>query len=414
MNRTLFVYLYFALGIVSTVSAQPDSETKWLEFEAIYSAMPWYNASGGIKTGFVYIDNADITAKVNFDQLFGLKDNLSLFIYGLGNNGDMASEYVGDFQIASNIEAPQAWRIFEFWIQHNIFNDRVSFLAGLYDLNSEFDVLRPGTLFINSSFGIGAEYAQSGQNGPSIFPISSLGMRIATFIGDRTRLRLVVLDAVPGDPNDLTSNEISISREQGALIAGELSIYTSKDFHDDQRVFERSYETRRRKVGRQFDVYKKDKINIGGWYYTSDFYEINNQTRSDRGNYGIYIGGQRYFQLNDREDYIALFARYGLANSRFNRLGSALSGGFVISNPISKVDDNFGLAFSSGFNGNRFQEMQIGEEKTETFVEFTYSLPVSSWFLLQPDVQYVINPSTRSELDNALSFALLVQFSFSN
>ncbi|MEQ9007836.1 MAG: carbohydrate porin, partial [Ekhidna sp.] len=285
--------------------------------------------------------------------------------------------------------------------------------AGLYDLNSEFDVLRPGTLFINSSFGIGAEYAQSGVNGPSIFPISSLGVRFSTFVGDRTRVRLAILDAVSGNPNDLTSNEIHLSKKEGALIAGEVSVYTSSDFSEDERNVDRSYVTRRRKVGRQHDVYKKDKINIGGWYYTSDFQSMDG-SEPEKGNSGIYFGIQKYIPLDAEDDYIAFFGRYGIANHQINRYGSALSGGFVMSNPISGFDDNFGLAFSSGLNGESFQELQESSENAETVFEFTYSLPLASWFLLQPDVQYVVNPSTKEELDNPLSFALLIQFSIQN
>jgi porin len=360
------------------------------------------------------MDNADVTAKINFDQIFNIKENFTLFVYGLGNHGGRATDLMGDFQVASNIEAVKAWRVFELWFQHNFINDQISVLAGLYDLNSEFDVLRPGTLFINSSFGIGAEYAQSGVNGPSIFPISSLGVRLATFLGERTRIRLAVLDAVSGNPNDLTSNEIHLSKEEGALIAGEVSIYTGKDFTEDAQSVERSYVTRRRKVGRQHDVYKKDKINIGGWIYTSDFQVLDNETSFEKGNFGIYIGMQKYVPLNARDDYIAFFGRYGISSPRFNRYGSALSGGFVISNPISGMDDSFGLAFSSGFNGKNFQQIQESPETTETVLEFTYSLPLASWFLLQPDAQYVINPSTRQELSNPLAFALLVQLSFQN
>ncbi|SNT28477.1 porin [Ekhidna lutea] len=409
MNRKVLVTILSLYSLF--INAQSDSTKSWLELEAVYSALPWFNAHGGLETGFVYMDNADVTAKINFDQLLNLKDNFSLFVYGLGNHGDRATDLMGDFQVASNIEAVKAWRVFELWIQNNFLDDRLSVLVGLYDLNSEFDVLRPGTLFINSSFGIGAEYAQSGLNGPSIFPISSLGIRMATFIGDRTRVRLAILDAVSGDPENLKSNEIHLSRKEGALISGEVSIYTDASFSENNLNIERSYVTRRRKVGREHEVYKNDKVNIGGWYYTSEFEAINDQS-SSHGNYGVYIGAQKYMPIGEKGDFASLFGRYGVASSRFNRFGSALSGGVVVSNPITTMDDNFGLAFSSGINGAEFQEIQGSSETTETVIEFTYSLPLASWFLLQPDVQYVINPSTQQELMNPLSFAMLVQISF--
>ena len=83
-----------------------------------------------------------------------------------------------------------------------------------------------------------------------------------------------------------------------------------------------------------------------------------------------------------------------------------------MSNPISRFDDSFGIAFSSGFNGSDFKNIHESNETTETAIEFTYSLPLKSWIMLQPDIQYIINPSTREELSNPLAFAMLVQLSF--
>ncbi len=410
-NLTRISLTFLLINFFAHESLAQEESEKWLELDAVYSALPWVNVYGGEKTRFVYIDNADLTAKIDFDQIFNLRDDLSVFVYALGNHGDQATNLMGDFQVASNIEAPKAWRLFEFWVQRNVLNDRISFLAGLYDLNSEFDVLQPGVLFINSSFGIGAEYAQSGISGPSIFPISSLGIRLSSFVGNRTSFKLAILDAVPGTPNDLTSNQVSLSKRQGALIAGELTIYTGHAFDADTHgSTERSYVTRRRKVGRAFGSLRNDKVNAGMWYYTSDFQYVDNASRRGDGNYGVYVGFQKYFEFNE-SNYFAFFGRYGVANPKYNRLGSALSGGLVWSSSIFKIEDEFGLAFSSGFNGRNFQEFQPGNETTETVVEFTYSLPIKSWILLQPDVQYVINPSTREELRNPLSVAMLVQIS---
>lgn len=415
MNRYARVILLFIISVfVSELRGQASSDVPIIEIEGVYSALPWYNVSGGVATGAVYMDNVDLTAKVNFDQIFNLEDGLSLFIYGLGNNGQRATRLVGDYQVASNIEAVRSYRFFELWMQRNFINDRISILAGLYDLNSEFDILKPGTLFINSSFGIGAEYAQAGQNGPSIFPVSSLGVRLSTFIGNRTKLKLAVLDAVPGDPQKLRSNEIKLTNREGALIAGEVSLFTSSAFSESEDKIERSYQTRRRKVGREYGVLRNDKINLGAWYFTSRFQPIGDSLSEERGNFGVYIGMQKYFQFNSAEDYLSLFARLGMANSKFNRFGSAISGGMVATNPLTGIDDSFGLAFSSGINGQRFAENQMGTLRAETALEFTYSLHMSSWLLVQPDIQYVIHPSTNPDLANSLSFAMLVQVTINN
>jgi len=380
-------------------------------FEGVYSALPWYNSKGGLQTDIVYMDNLDLTAKVNFEKLFKIKDPLSLYVYAIWNNGQRATDLMGDAQVASNIESIRSGRIFELWLQKNLLRDKVSILFGLYDLNSEFDVIRPGTMFINSSFGIGAEYAQSGKNGPSIFPVTSLSLRLATFIGSRTRIKLAVLDAVPGDPLKPKRNTIKLSKEDGALIATEISFYTNKTVSEKKSKIDRQYETRRRKVGREYNVYRNDRINIGSWHYTNKFPVIDDSLSLENGNFGVYAGFQKYFSLNRNGDDITLFARVGLANSKFNRFSSAISGGIVSSNPLTKFRDRLGIAVSSAINGPQFLEIRDGMAKAETVIELTYALPLFSRLLIQPDIQYVFYPSTRKDLDNPLSFAMLIQFS---
>ena len=93
-------------------------------------------------------------------------------------------------------------------------------LAGLYDLNSEFYRLQ-SALFLNSSFGIGPEFAQSGVEGPSIFPDTSVGMRIAFKPAEGLVVRIAALDGVPVDRPD--GSRGIFKPGDGALIVGEVA-----------------------------------------------------------------------------------------------------------------------------------------------------------------------------------------------
>lgn len=401
-----------AVLLVATAVAQ-EEERKIVQFGTVYSALPWLNAEGGEKEGFVYMDNLDFTANLNIDRIFKWENDLILFAYVLSNHGGQASSLMGDFQVASNIEAPRSTRLFELWVQENFFHNDISVLVGLYDLNSEFDVLRPGTIFINSSFGIGAEYAQSGVNGPSIFPISSLGFRMSAQLGDKAVLRIAALDGVPGDAQDPTSNRIRLTTEEGALLAVETSIYPGSTVVINPENVERGYVTRRKKVGREHEIPTNDKINLGGWYYTAKFPELNSPYES-HGNWGVYAGMQKYFHFGREGRYLALFGRYGVANATYNQLQSALSGGVVFSDLIQDKTDYLGLAFSTGYNGKPYLNAMQPEEsplRAETVVEFTYSISLANWFSIQPDVQYMINPGMRRSLNNSLGIGLLLQVS---
>lgn len=95
-------------------------------------------------------------------------------------------------------------------------------LVGRYDLNSEFYRLQSASLFLNSSFGIGPEFSQSGLEGPSIFPNTSVGARFAIKPIEEIVLRTAVLDGVPVDrPNG--TREI-FAQGDGVLAVTEVSV----------------------------------------------------------------------------------------------------------------------------------------------------------------------------------------------
>src|SRR2546428_44216 len=55
---------------------------------------------------------------------------------------------------------------------------------------------QPAGLFLNSSFGIGPEFSQSGRSGPSIFPNPSMGTRIAWKPARGVVLRTAIFDGL--------------------------------------------------------------------------------------------------------------------------------------------------------------------------------------------------------------------------
>ena len=72
-----------AQGITDAFGGWRDSlNNRGISPSIVYSAMPVANLNGGIKTGFRYIDNVDLTLNLDFEKLAQLK-GLSVFLYGL-------------------------------------------------------------------------------------------------------------------------------------------------------------------------------------------------------------------------------------------------------------------------------------------------------------------------------------------
>ena len=167
-------------AIVADVRADDAVRQDGYEFGAVYTAEIWRNASGGLRTGSVYLDNLDMTLGIDGEKAWGV-EGLTVFADVLYNNAARLSDtYVGDEMTVSNIDAPEGLRLYELWIDWTPGGQGpFSVRFGLYDLNAEFDNSESRSLFIHSSHGVGHELGQTGENGPSIFPVTSLGLRLA-------------------------------------------------------------------------------------------------------------------------------------------------------------------------------------------------------------------------------------------
>lgn len=353
------------------------------EFGVVYTSEIWSNTSGGIETGTRYLDNLDLELEIDVADAWGIGAG-TLFVHGLYNNGTTFSdELVGDMQTVSNVEAVEAARLFEFW--YELAEDQWSVRTGLYDLNSEFDVNETGALFTNSSHGIGAELGQTGLNGPSIFPVSSLALRGAIQT-DSVTARVAIIDAVPGDADDPASNEIRLDDDEGVLTIAELDV----------------------------PLRESSRLWAGYWRYSAAF-EKPFDSGFDNGNDGWYVGFEQMFHLGSRS--MAWFVRYGEANEQLNALADYLGAGVLINGLFTgRPEDQIGLAVASAGAGDPYRDSLVqtgvGAERRETALEMTYRAAINEHLVIQPDIQYVRNPSSSSALDNAWVFGLRLEIAY--
>ena len=363
MRRRLAVYSLLLLGSTSFASG--------FEFSAQYTADILGAVSGGLSTGTEYLDNLDVELEIDVAEAWSVGAG-TILIHGLYNNRSTFSGVrVGDLQVVSNIDAGEAWRLFEFW--YELADTNWSRRAGLYDLNSEFDVNETGSVFLNSSHGIGAEFGQTGENGPGIFPISSLALRVAMSIGPLTA-RAAVLDGVPGNSANAASNRIELNGEEGALAVSEFEL----PYADSARLW------------------------LGYWRYSAESERLHGGT-TGRGNDGWYIGTEAGFSLGSRA--ANGFIRYGRSDERFNVLASYVGVGAVITGLFeTRPDDQLGIAVAAARLGDPYRDHSgsVGERASrhETTWELTYQLRVNEYVVVQPDIQYVRNPSLSPGLDD--------------
>jgi porin len=347
-----------------------------LLIDVTYSADIWQAADGGVSTGTRYLDNLDIVAEADMERLVGW-NGASIGAYVLYNNGASLSELMGDGQVASNIETGvQALRLYEAWIDQQI-GEQVSVRLGLYDLNSEFDALDSSSLFIGSAHGIGTDISQSGENGPSIFPSTSMAARLALSPAAGWTVRAAVLDGIPGDPAHPRRTAITLGNGDGALLIGEIEA-----------------------------PLPAGKLLFGYWRYTAQADDLLAQRQ--RNNSGFYFRGETsiFSEGVDRSQRLTAFFRLGLANRNVNQFTRFASAGLNYTGLIEgRGTDQLGLAVASALTSAEYR-LTTPSTKDETVLELTYRALLANWLTIQPNLQYVFNPGTDPTRNNAMAVGL--------
>lgn len=384
-------------GLAPTEGAAQLHEQNGVTLELAYTSDFFANVAGGAERGTAYLDNVDLTGTLDLSELIGWS-GAEAFIYLLGNRGSSPSDLVGDMQGVSNMDAPDTWKLYEAWLEQSFADDRFFVKVGLYDLNSEFDVIGSGGLFLNSSHGIGPDFAQTGVNGPSIFPTTSLAVRLRARPSQTLCIQFVALDAVSGNPDDPFGTHVILDSGEGALIAAEVAVLSTDDVGLDG-----------------------GKLSVGGFWYSAptESFLANESGGSDlRSNRGVYILVDQpiFREFGEREQGLNAFVRMGVADARVNQLGSYIGAGLLYTGPISgRDDDQVGFAMAAARNGADFlgSERAAGNlyRRAETALELSY-LFSGEWFTVQPDIQYIINPGTDPGLDNAFALGLRLGVAF--
>jgi porin len=368
--------LVAAVLTASPARAQEPAPT--VALAGSYVSDSFTNVQGGIRRGFRQMGLLELSAEVNgaglgFDGVQGFASLQG--VHGKSLSGDL----VGDAQVVSNIDAPDGLRLFEAWLSVPIGSNGYA-KAGLIDLNGEFDVQTVGAMFLNSSHGIGPDFSQTGLNGPSIFPTTSTAL-IGGWNGEGWSARAGVFDAISGDPDRPSRTIVRLPGTSGLLMVGEAEV----------------------------NLGRNAQLQVGAWRYTSKFQTIipdeNDLALERRGNQGAYAMVEGQFGKLANAPFTA-WVRTGVAETAFNPIGVYVGGGLAVGEERSRL----GLALAHARLGRpALQAISSGPRRAETIIELTYSRAVGEKLVVQPDVQYVINPGFEPGLGNALVAGIRLQ-----
>jgi porin len=331
-------------------------------------------ASGGLERGDRHMGLVELTFDRGF-KFLGRENTLHLsvqHVYG----GGFSEFQVGDLQTVSNIEADDGTRLLEGWVDVPLTADS-SVLIGRYDLNSEFDAIEAGGLFLSSSQGIGPDISQTGAAGPSIFPRTAFGIRLQRRYDRGGTFRVAALDV----------EAASDAHYDDAPFAG-------------GPMFMLEYE---------FPLWSA-RVKTGAWRFGRSKAGLSDPQDRDS-EYGGYASIERKLGAN-----LVAYGRFGMANAEASRIGLYAGGGIVHDGGfLPDHADAIGLAFGYARNGSEYEHAMRAEGVAvtagELACEITWRIPFGEHLVLQPDVQYIVDPDTNPDIADALVLILRVELS---
>jgi porin len=391
-RRVLLALSLIALAAIGRAARAEDAAETGLSVSAGYTGDLRRNTTGGLAVGTAYSDMLDLGATWSTANLFSdAKMTFNVSVMHVGGD-DISDQLIGDLHGVNNIEAPDAWHLYELWSEFNFGgHGNTSLRLGLLDLNADFDTPVTSSLFVGPAHGIGTEIGQTGGNGPAIFPVTGVGIRLAGQWSDTLLWRFGAFEGTPGDDDEASFAAFDVTHGEGSLLIGELE-YAS------DRV---------------------NKISLGLWSYTADFDRLDVGQTTDpvqqHGNGGAYaLVDVPLAQVGSARIDGSL--RLGVADARFNAVDEYLGATVVVSHAFeSRPDDALGFAVAYGHTGDLYRAVQnfagVDAASAETSFELTYRSPLTSWLALAPSVQLVRNPGADLSMRDAWVVGLRFEIS---
>lgn len=276
--------------------------------------------------------------------------------YGLsGPTGAM-----GDWMTFDGWEGRQINQISECWYQQKLLDEKLRLKVGKQDANADFGFLNSGWDFMNLAFSVN----------PTI-----------------------PMPTYPDQANFGFVAEIN-PKEWLSIRNG---IYSK--FNVPFNISEIEFKPTIKKLPGRYSIGAWEMSDSNGMsvseydYTTSSIY-----SNSFNRNFGVYAQFEQMVykeKKNDENDMqgLVVFGQFGMSPSNRNDMSRYVGGGLHYVGPIPNRDkDRAGIAVASGTFASRLGDIasQIG---SETAIEAFYRVQVTPWFYLQPDVQFIMNPS---------------------
>jgi porin len=341
---------------------------------------------GGFHRDTIYAGRLETTLDVDLQTALGWDGALfHATAYQLHGRG-LGSCCLANTLSVSNIEARRSTRLFTLWLQQSFADSQVSLRLGQLAADDEFFTSHVASPFLNGTFGWPAVMVANTPSGGAAFPHAAPGARLHVAADVNRSLLLGVFAGDPAgkhgpeDPEIRNPSGTTFSLSGGALVMAEAQYNITADTNPDE---------------------PPASYKLGLWVQTGDrpldmFGDIGKRGPS----WGGYAIAERMlWRPADAEGDtgLSMFLRIGAGASQPQPIRFYVDAGLSYRGPFGRTNDLVGLAVAYSPISNALRQADIGAEATqvrsyEAVIELTYQLALAHWFVVQPDLQYVVRP----------------------
>lgn len=372
-----------------------EMENRGFEFDPVYTGEVMGNTAGGMKQGTVYDHSLNLPLTVYLDRLANGWDGGTIHANALWIAGrSLSADDVGDISGTSNIAGYDTLRLQELWFQQTFWDMRASIKVGLVAADAEFFTSDTSSLFINGTFGA---FTLVGANlpNPPVYPMATPAVRFLVQPIPQFYFQSgIYYGNTSAQDENKNGLDFDFNSNDGALIFSEIGWLVNQAAND------------RGLVG---------SYKLGSFVHTADFpNEISGA--GEGADYGIYgVADQELYKRGGRD--VSFFTRVGYAPEDVNTIDWYFDAGFNFSGFIpGRLLDTAGVAIARSNFSNDFSDAQVAGGSNsfsqETVIEATYKAQITPWWTLQPDFQYIFNPSGEEGSRNATVIGLRTAVSF--
>lgn len=350
------------------------------------------NPVGGQSQGLSYAGLMGFGVFFDLENWWGWSDTQFHISGSWATGASLTEEYIGNTVDVSNVFSGKAARLYELTLESKFFDEQLEIRIGKISAGEYFAVNPLGVYFLNLSFDENPAAVAYNDPAFAIDPVALWGVMGSFLLPDkRWNIRAAIYDASnPTQWNEYSSGlDFKFNPANGMLFTGQI------DYHHPSAEG----------AGR-----KGSQLSLGMFVDSGKRPLLSNDTLSQAGNTNFWLTAQHDLgEIANTGDQLTGFLTVtGAPQTNLNLFPFSIASGFSWSGIFSKRPSD-AVAFGASYY--MFSSRKAGQNY-EIALELAYTLELTPWMTIQPDLQGVIRPSGTGDIPSALVMGFSTEIVF--